>query len=748
MKNARIRRILPSKKPVLAAWDFLAQALRQKLYILALMALVMVCWGVPVRAENLALNKTVTPHTNTAPFIGGAVYDPDYVVDGDDATVWYSYQGGVSEVSFTLDLGAAEEIGRYRFLPLQLTYIKIETSPDNLVWVVRFEESNIAFPGNGERLITEATPYQARYIRYTSRNSNNAYVGVAEFEVYAPDPVVSFAEGDGSVADPFQIATPEQLDAVRNQLDAHYILVDDIDLDVAPYNDGSGWEPIGVFIGYDDPGNAPFTGSLDGDGHEITHLYIDRPAENHAGLFGWASGARFSNLRLQVTITGNSFVGGLVGNIEPGSISNVHSVGSVVATANTAGGLAGRIRETEIADSSADVEVAGGSALYGGGTDIGGLVGNVQNDSSIVSCFATGSVRGISHRIGGLVGTLFSSSMTDSYATGDALGRESVGGLAGEHSGNSTIDRCYATGAVSATDNGNTFFGGLVGNSNASIADAFATGRVDGVGSCGGLVGLNNTSASIARSYSVGQVIGTGESVGGLVGGNSGSVETSYYNSETSGQADLGKGIAATSAEMRQQSTFIDWTFPAVWKIAEGHTYPYLSWQSFSTLAPTLLSPADQETLEGLSPTLTWLPAPNPDGGEIVRYQIQVATNSGFSGAVEYWVSAAGEVIPASLGFAALLLSGGTLISGRRRVAVLIAGVALIALLINGCGGSSSSSSSDRDSVAEIETDALTLTLQALDDNTTYYWRVRALDDQDQWSEWSQEWSFTTAGIL
>lgn len=78
-------------------------------------------------------------------------------------------------------------------------------------------------------------------------------------------------------------------------------------------------------------------------------------------------------------------------------------------------------------------------------------------------------------------------------------------------------------------------------------------------------------------------------------------------------------------------------------------------------------------------------------------------------------------------------------------MAVLIAGAALVALLINGCGGSSSS---HRNLVDETETDALTLTLQTLDDSTTYYWRVRALDDQDQWPEWSQEWSFTTAGVF
>lgn len=39
-----------------------------------------------------------------------------------------------------------------------------------------------------------------------------------------------FAGGDGSAENPYQVASAAQLDAVRNDLDAHYIQVADIDL--------------------------------------------------------------------------------------------------------------------------------------------------------------------------------------------------------------------------------------------------------------------------------------------------------------------------------------------------------------------------------------------------------------------------------------------------------------------------------------------------------------------------------------
>ena len=54
----------------------------------------------PVGAQevNLALNKPITPHTNIQQ---GAA---EYVVDGEPSTVWYSWQGGFTEISFTVDL--------------------------------------------------------------------------------------------------------------------------------------------------------------------------------------------------------------------------------------------------------------------------------------------------------------------------------------------------------------------------------------------------------------------------------------------------------------------------------------------------------------------------------------------------------------------------------------------------------------------------------------------------------------------
>ncbi|MFH2124339.1 MAG: GLUG motif-containing protein [Pseudomonadota bacterium] len=391
-----------------------------------------------------------------------------------------------------------------------------------------------------------------------------------------------FEAGDGSAADPFQIKNPEELHAVRDYLDAHFILTADINLDVAPYNEGEGWEPIGTYVGWDDPANVPFTGSFDGNGYSIANLVINRSDQDHIGLFGHARNAQFSDLSLQVNITGRSQVGGLVGILLSSTISGVQVTGTVQGMYTEVGGLAGYIRETDIAQSSAAVEVSAGTA------HIGGLVGNVQNGSSIDDCHATGSVSSpTNYAVGGLAGTFWGSTLEDSYAIGNVSGKDSVGGLAGVH-GMGAITRCYATGDVTATEGGTVNFGGLAGRaeSGALITDSFAVGDVSGVDKVGGLVGYHSSINAITNSYAIGRVSGTTGDLGGLVGSNvSATITASYYNSETSGQSDTGKGEPRTTAQMRAGMAYVtaetyDAWFEAgtPWGISKDFNggYPYL----------------------------------------------------------------------------------------------------------------------------------------------------------------------------
>lgn len=541
---------------------------RGRAMLLPLMALLLLALGAaPVRAQDvdIALNKPVSALTNAQ---SGTPAD---VVDGDYATTWYSYQGSsTSQISFVIDLEAEYPVTGYRLRPMQAENYLIETSLDGSTWTSQ-HSAVFSFPGNADMDVVVVVPYQARYIRYTSSNSQLAWAGLAEIEVLTPAPPVSFAGGDGSLQNPWQISTPEQLDSLRNYLgaahaDQHFVLVNDIDLNVAPYNSGAGWSPIGNYLGFNDPGNEPFAAFLDGASHQIKGLFIAQPAADAIGLFALADGATLTNLELvNSNVSGRLYVGTLVGLARNATLDNVGASGGVTAgTGGRAGGIAGMAVTSALADahSSCDVTVTGS-------TNAGGLVGQLEEGSTVHRCYATGKVSGAQDLVGGLVGEVrYDSAITSSFATGEVVGNGQVGGLVGDLSNASTISDSYASGKVS--------------NSSS-----------DG----GGLVGRVGADAAVANSFAVGAVSAASSS-GGLIGGSTGSVTASFYDLATSGQNDTGKGTGLPTADLQKAATYAGWAFPADWKIIENRSYPYLAWQPLATL-PALsidLLPADAAT--------------------------------------------------------------------------------------------------------------------------------------------------------
>ena len=58
----------------------------------------------------------------------------------------------------------------------------------------------------------------------------------------------TFPGGDGSPGDPYQISNVTELQAIKDDLSAHYILVNNIDAsDTVTWNDCAGFEPIGNY---------------------------------------------------------------------------------------------------------------------------------------------------------------------------------------------------------------------------------------------------------------------------------------------------------------------------------------------------------------------------------------------------------------------------------------------------------------------------------------------------------------------
>ena len=227
---------------------------------------------------------------------------------------------------------------------------------------------------------------------------------------YPPSDEVSrftYAGGDGSdTGSALQITRPVHLDQIRLHDRKFFVLNTDLDLDVADYNSGDGWEPVGT--------NAePFEGTLDGGGFTIRNLFIDRDSEPDVGLFGVVSGsnAEIKELGLlDVNVAGRDHTGALVGRLDGGAtLSAVYATGSVRGR-NHAGGLIGQL--------NAGASLTNGYALVGVfGTDhVGGLAGSVNGAGTTIDrAYSAGRVRltgGTSTNIGGLIGSASGSTPT------------------------------------------------------------------------------------------------------------------------------------------------------------------------------------------------------------------------------------------------------------------------------------------------------------------------------------------------
>ncbi len=205
----------------------------------------------------------------------------------------------------------------------------------------------------------------------------------------------------------------------------------------------------------------------------------------------------------------------LFGYTSSATVQNVGLENVNVTGSDSTSGLVGRnYSSSTITNSYVTGDITGNDY-------VGGLVGWNNNYSSIVDSNTNTNIFGSDH-IGGLVGWNYSSTITNSYAIGNTTGDYIVGGLVGQND-SSTITNSYATGDVTSSSND---VGGFIGkNTNSStVTDSYSTGNVSGVERVGGFVGQNNGSSStIENCYSSSSATGSDSSLGGFAGYNDGS---------------------------------------------------------------------------------------------------------------------------------------------------------------------------------------------------------------------------------
>lgn len=270
-----------------------------------------------------------------------------------------------------------------------------------------------------------------------------------------------FDGGDGTPGNPYQISRLDQLQAMQNFPESHFILTGDID--ASETSAGEGFIPIG-------DNTTPFTGSLNGDGFTISDLTINHPDEEFVGLFGViGDGGIATDLYIEsADVTGENEVGILAGSND-GDILNSYTTGSVNGMDNV-GGLVGR--------NNGFIQLSFSSAITSGTNNVGGLVGN--NSATILSAYATGDVTGDTN-VGGLVGVnADSGEITKTYAAGVVSSLGTVGGLIGLNNGTTDISYWDTENSGQGSGSGSGSTTGMTGLTTAEMEGASAETNMTG----------------------------------------------------------------------------------------------------------------------------------------------------------------------------------------------------------------------------------------------------------------------------
>ncbi|WP_206858651.1 GLUG motif-containing protein [Candidatus Enterococcus mangumiae] len=396
--------------------------------------------------------------------------------------------------------------------------------------------------------------------------------------------------GDGSISAPFQITTEAELHEMRNDLTAHYQLMNDITLT-------SEWIPVGYGLTL----ATKFTGSFTAEPGTVIHnVRVNSGAQagdvSNRGFFGVVDGATISGITLEkphiVGGLNGLNTGGLIGQINdqsgnPTTVTDSAISGGIIeATGGSVGGLVGymanRVSGTMVlrSSSSATITVNANPNMYP--QAVGGLIG--INGNVVVDSYATGNVTANATNTGGLVGLNSLGVVRRSYATGNVDGQDNdnIGGLIGGQDFYSTVVDSYATGDVIGRENVGGFIGAVY-SYNTVVARNYSTGSVVGTSYVGGFIG-NADNLTIENSFGMGDVTGDSNvDHFGLGGTNSNNFY--YNNAEVRSQGMLVSGQVTPNViepldviELRTQSTYEanGWDFGSTWVWDAASNYPKL----------------------------------------------------------------------------------------------------------------------------------------------------------------------------
>lgn len=305
-----------------------------------------------------------------------------------------------------------------------------------------------------------------------------------------------------SVLGQTEISTVQGLKDIAKNLSGSYKLTADITLTEE-------WLPIGTDA-------APFTGTLDGNGHIVKGLKTTNSSTNNVGLISVAKAATIQKLGLEsVNLQGAQNVAPFIGKSISSKVSECYSTGYINGNDHVAGIVGGTYQATPAVR------------------------------SEISDCYSTANVYSRTYQCGGILGTASDVIIKNVYFSGICWSQTNTGGIV------SLIDAASAELDVNAN---------VIENSVAisPFIDGGTTRRILG-NAAGRSVMLNNNYAK------------TDMLVNGVVVDELNDLE---YG------ATMAQGENKTLAELKTVAfyTTLGWSAD-IWKFTEG-TFPVLKWQT------------------------------------------------------------------------------------------------------------------------------------------------------------------------
>ena len=295
-----------------------------------------------------------------------------------------------------------------------------------------------------------------------------------------------FTGGQGTEADPFQIATAQDLDSLSiytngtqasDFISAWYKQTADIDMT------GKTFTPISQA--------DVFKGVYDADGKKVTNLKIASSAQKPAGFIAKGEGAKLLNISLQDADIDAQYVycGGLIGYAKSCTIENCtlsgqvrqYTSGITVGEANVgySGGLVGWMDETTLRNCTMDGEAtfygkfSGGCVGYAKNSTIenvkvtkehtvnvyyhwaGGIIGKAEGEKTLIKgCSFEANLTNVGYILGGIVGQVMGGRVEECvFGSYGKMGSDKyfVGGIVGAAvpTADIVIDKCAVYGVVS-----------------------------------------------------------------------------------------------------------------------------------------------------------------------------------------------------------------------------------------------------------------------------------------------------------